>query len=134
VTEARLVRVSIALGIEEHIARCGEGRFLAVVQRDGFPRPSEVNQHEAAATQIAGTGQRDREGETDGNGSVNGIAPCFEQRAAEATGDRLLGRHHAPLGNDGMQAIVAAEDRLLSRGSRATAGKQRAAQSRCTQE
>ena len=54
---ARLERIGLAVGVEEHVLgrRCGRG--LAIVDRDRLVEIGAMNQHEAAAAEIAGARQ-----------------------------------------------------------------------------
>ena len=65
------------LRVEVHVAGGGAGGALAEVDEGGVA-VGEADEHEAAASDIAGGGVRDGEREGDGDGGVDGIAAGFE--------------------------------------------------------
>ena len=75
----------------------GGGRGLAVVDGDGAVLLRLVDQHEAAAAEVAGPRQRHGQREADGDRRVDGVAAAPEDVEADAAGARLLARHHAVL-------------------------------------
>jgi hypothetical protein len=70
----RFITVNIAALIQEHVAARRSRRRLAVVDRGDFFRAGERDQHEAAASDIAGLRMGDGKGEADGNSSVHGVS------------------------------------------------------------
>ena len=62
-----------------------------------------MNHHEAAAANIAGARISDREGETDRDRGVDGIAAAIENLNADARCTLFLGDHHAVMGENGLR-------------------------------
>ena len=59
-----------------------------------------MNDHEAAAADIAGVRIRDREREADRHRRVDRVAAAVEDFHADAGGAALLRHHHAVVGED----------------------------------
>ena len=97
---ARLFRIGIALGIEEHGWRRGGGGGLAIVDRHVAVVFGKMDHHEAAAAEIAGARIGDREREADRHRRVDRVAAAIENFDADAGGAALLRHHHAAVGED----------------------------------
>ncbi len=70
-----------------------------------------VDQQEAAAAQIAGLRQRDRQGEADRHRRVGGGAALLEEGPPDLAGQGLLGDHQALAGVDRMDAVAGVGER-----------------------
>ena len=97
---ARFERVGLAVGVEKDVlGRRGGGR-LAIVDRDGLAEVGAMDQHEAAAAEIAGARQRHRKGEADRDRRVDRVASAPEHVEPDPRGGRLLAHDHAMPGDD----------------------------------
>ena len=109
---ARLTRIGFTLGIQVGLARGRGRRRLAIIDGELFFAIGEMDDHEAAAADVAGARIGHRHREADRDRGVDGIAAALEHLDADAGGALLLRHHHA----------VALEDRSNFRqfgGSRA---------------
>ncbi len=95
------MRIGIAPGVEEHVARGGLGRNLAIVDRNRLARPGEIDQHESAATQIAGDRVRDRERKADRDCRIDRVAASLQNVNADLRCQMLLARYRAVGGEHG---------------------------------
>ncbi len=91
----RLARVRLAPLVEEDVARGRRRRGLAIVDRGVDTAAGEVDDHIAAAAEIAGAriGYRQREAGRDRR--VDRVAPLLQDVDADARRARLLRHHHA---------------------------------------
>ena len=99
------------------IARLGHGGGGRLTKVDGFRllaiRP--VHDHEAAAADIAGTGQGHCQGEADRDRCIHRIAALLENLHADTRGQRLLRGHHAAARKDRLAAWPIRDDGLKGR-------------------
>ena len=111
--EARLPLVHVALGVEIHVATGGCRRRLSIVDRDRLTALGDVHEHEAAAAEIAGAGQGDRESEPDGDRRVHRVAALAQDLHADAGRARFLARDHPVLRVHRMEDVARGEDGLV---------------------
>ena len=97
---ARLERIGLAVGVEEHVLGRRRGRGLAVVDRDRLITISAMNQHEPAAADIAGARQGDGERKADRDCRIDGIAASLQDIEPDSRRLRLLSYNHAMSGDD----------------------------------
>ena len=97
---ARLERIGLAVGVEEHVLGRRRRRGLAIVDRDRLVEIGAMNQHEAAAAEVAGARKRDGEREADRDRRIDGVAAALQDVQPDARGRRLLADDHAMLGDD----------------------------------
>ena len=102
---ARLGVVRLAVGTEEHIASRRGRRRLAVIDRHILVAAGEMDDHESAATDIAGARVGDGHREAGRHGGVNRIAALLQDIGADTRGDLLLGDDEAVLGRNRMNAV-----------------------------
>ncbi|GAA0213871.1 hypothetical protein GCM10009081_30910 [Brevundimonas nasdae] len=69
-----------------------------------------MDQHIAAAADIAGAGQGDRLGEGDGDGGVHGVAALAQDVHADARGQIALAGDHAAASNNGAVNLAITND------------------------
>ena len=98
--KARLERIGLAVGVEEHVLGRRRGRGLAIVDRDRLIAISAMNQHEAAAADIAGARQGDGERKADRDRRIDGIAASLQDIEPDSRRLRLLSHDHAMPGDD----------------------------------
>ena len=103
---------ALPLGIQEHVARRLPRRLLAVVDGDRLAGLRDVDEHEAAAAEIAGLRQRHREREADRDRRIDGVAAALQDIDADIGRERLLARHHPVRGVDRMHPVHVRVDRL----------------------
>ena len=96
---ARPEWIGLAVGVEEHVfgRRCGRG--FAVVDGDRLVEIGPINQHEAAAAEVAGARHGDGERESDGDRRIDGVAPAFQDVQPDARGRCFLTDDHAMPGD-----------------------------------
>ena len=82
-----------AARVEIHVARCGEWRDLAIVERRGAA-VGHVDDHVSAATDVARLRIRHGNGKPDRNGCVDGVAAALEDLDARRAAERRVARHH----------------------------------------
>ena len=115
-----LAGVRLSFGVEEHVGprrrRCG----FAVVDRYVLVAAGQVHHHEAAAADIAGLGQADRQREADRHRGIDRIAAALEHVEADPGRPLLLAHHHAVLrgGHLGSRGAGALLDEALLRQER----------------
>ena len=109
---ARLERIGFTVGVEEHVLGRRRRRRLAIVDGDRLAEIGAVDQHEAAAADIAGARQGDREREADRHRRIDRIAAEAEHVPADPGGGRLLRDHHAVPCGDRKRGRRASDDRL----------------------
>ena len=109
---ARFLRIGVALRIEKGFVRDRRRRGLAIVDR-GIVAGRLVDQHEAAAAEIAGARIGHRERKADRDRGIHRIAALLQNVDADARRDRFLRHHHAVLGDDrlGMADLLVAPRR-----------------------
>jgi len=93
--EQRLLGDDAAVGVEEHVARGARRRGLAEVDGGVLAGLAIVQDHEAAAADVAGVGQRDRQRESHGDRGVHGVAAAPQHVHADVAGQRARRAHHA---------------------------------------
>jgi hypothetical protein len=81
----RQAAIDLPLGVEIHRLRAGERRALAVVER-GRPAVWGADDHEAAASDVAGARVRHGQGEGRRDGGVHGVAAAREDARARVRG------------------------------------------------
>ncbi len=74
----RLERIGLAVGVEEHVFGGRRRRGLPVIDGDRLIEIGTMNQHEAAAAEVAGARQGDGEREADRDRRIDGVAPAFQ--------------------------------------------------------
>src|SRR5205085_9281184 len=79
--------------IEEHVARGGERRDLAIVEREGAAI-AQSNEHVTAAADIPRLWIRDRESESGRDRGVDCIAPCTKNLEPRLARERTIARDH----------------------------------------
>ena len=97
---ARLERIGLAVGVEEHVLGRRGRRGLAVVDRDRFLKIRAMDQHEAAAADVARARQGDGEREADRDRRIDGVAAALEHVQPDARRRRLLAHDHPMPGDD----------------------------------
>ncbi len=127
--EQRLLGDDVAVGIEEHVAGGVCRRGLAEVDGGVLARLAIVQDHEAAAADVAGVGQRDRQREAHGDRGVHGVAAAPQHVHADVGGQRARRAHHAVQRvhrmDDGVVEVVVDEAGGLGAGLRAGGRGQR---------
>ena len=127
---ARFGIVGLAVGPKEN-RRCGRRRRrLAIVDRDVFMLVDRMNDHEAAAADIAGAWIGHCHGKAGSNRRIDGVAAALQDVGADARRDLFLRHHHAVFGRDGMNGVGGGRSieaaalllRIGGRKTRATAG------------
>jgi len=96
--EQRLVDDHPALVVEIHVARRRRRRGLAEVDRDVLAGLAVVQDHEAAAADVARVGQRHRQRETDRHGRIDRVAALAQHVHADVRGQRTRRADHAVQG------------------------------------
>ena len=109
--KARLERIGLAVGVEEHVLGRRRGRGLAVVDRDRLIAIGAMDQHEAAAADVAGARQRDGEREADRDRRVDRVAAALQHVQPDPRRRRLLAHHHAVRGDHRPRGRVRGDDR-----------------------
>ena len=97
---ARFRRISIAVGVEEDVARGRGRRGLAVVDRDVGVVMRKVDHHVAAAADIAGARIGHRHREADRNRGIHRIAALLQHFDADACRAPFLRHDHTVAGGD----------------------------------
>ncbi len=92
---ARLARVGFAVGVEEDFARGRGRRGLAIVDGGVYAAVGEMDEHVAAAADIAGARIGHRQCKAGRHRGVDGVAAVLQDLDADARGARLLRHHHA---------------------------------------
>ena len=108
---ARLERIGLAVGVEEHVLGRRRGRGLAIVDRDRLIAIGAMNQHEAAAADIAGARQGDGERKADRDRRIDGVAAAPQHIETDARRRRLLAHDHAVPGDDRTRGGERGDDR-----------------------
>ena len=111
VAESGQLRVRIPVGIEEHVAGRGAWRRLPVIDSGSLSALGVVDEHKAAAADVACPGYRHREGEADRNGGIDGIAAVGENIRTNSRGYAVLGCHHPGRAVFGMMHRLVRRDR-----------------------
>ena len=83
VAHERCVFDNVSARVEVHVARRGERRALAVIDRF-FGAVRVAQQHESATAEVAGFGPGDGEGERDSNRSIDRVASPLHDVSADA--------------------------------------------------
>ena len=112
---ARLERIGLAVGVEEHVLGRRRGRGLAVVDRDRLIAIGAMDQHEAAAADIAGARQGDGERKADRDRRIDGVAAALQDVEPDPRRRRLLGHDHAMPGDDRTRGGERGDDRAPDR-------------------
>ena len=81
--KAGLERIGFSVGVEKDVFGGRSGRSLAIVDGDGLPEIGAVDQHEAAAADIAGARQGHGEREADRHRRVDRIAAALQNVEAD---------------------------------------------------
>ena len=110
---ARLERIGLAVGVEEHVLGRRRGRGLAVVDGDRLVEIGAMDQHEAAAAEVAGARQGDGEREADRDRRVDRVAAALQDVEPDARRRRLLGDDHAMPGHDRTRGGEGRDERRL---------------------
>ena len=124
---ARLLGIGLARLVQEHVAKGVAARLLAIVDRDRLAALGVMDDHEAAAAEVAGARQGHGERERDGRRRVHGVAAVLQHLEADPGRGRLLGRDHAALAVDRVDQIAIAVDPGLLRQPRTGAAASRPA-------
>ena len=127
---ARLARVGLAVLVEEDVARRGGGRGLAVVDRGVDVAVGEMNQHVAAAADIAGARIGHGERKSGGDRGVDRVAAPLQHVGTDACRARLLRDHHAVARDDLLGTPDQRRRRGILRRQRRGAGGERNQQER----
>lgn len=122
--------IDFACRVEKHLPVCGCRRSLAKIQCLGRTSRSVVNQHEAAAAQIASPWQHHRQGKSGRHCSIYRVASLRENTLTNRTGQASLGNHHTTRGNDGMMQRVIAQNGRLGGATHGRPGAEREQQER----
>jgi len=101
---ARFLRIGIALCVEERFAVDGLRRGFAIIDR-GVAAVGEMDDHEAAAADIAGARIGHRHRKADGDRGIDRIAAFLQNVDADAR-RRCFLRHHHPVGRDGLPGLT----------------------------
>ena len=104
-----------AVFFQEHVAGCCRRRGFAVVDKNLFVGLGEVNQHEAAAANIAGPRQCYGEREPCRHGRINGVAALLEHVEADLAGQLLRAHHHAGMAIGREVTVLIIDDGRVSR-------------------
>ena len=96
----------LALSIQIHVAAGLGRRDLAEIQRNVAAALGVVQNHKAAAAQVAGVGQRHRQRKAHGHRGVYRVAALAQDVQAHLGGQALLGGHHAVASVDRVENIV----------------------------
>ena len=107
--------VFLAVLPEEHVAARRRGGGLAVVDEYLPLALRQVNQHKAAAPQVARPRVGHRQGEAGGHGRVHHVAPLLQDALAHFGGQLLGADYHAVAPDDGQEALVVIDDGGLFR-------------------
>ncbi len=94
----------IFIGVEVHVGGSGGGGLFAVVEEMGLALVV-ADEHEASATEIAGEGIDDSEGEAYGHGRVDGVAALLEDGYAGVGGVVVDGDDHGVGGAGGFVGL-----------------------------
>ena len=97
---ARFFRIGFAVRVEKHFLGRGRRRGFAIVDRGIFARLAEVNDHEAAAADIAGARVSHRKRKADRNRRVDRVAAAIQNFNPDTGSALLLRDHHAVAGGD----------------------------------
>ena len=108
---ARLERIGLAIGVEEHVLGRRRGRGLAIVDRNRLIAIGAMDQHEAAAADVAGARQGDGERKADRNRRIDGVAAALQDVEPDPRRRRLLGHDHAVRGDDRPRGGERGDDR-----------------------
>ena len=112
VAEAIKRLVDVAGFVQEH-GGCGcRGRPFPKVQGDRVPGVRAVNEHKAAAAQVAGSRENDRQSETHSDGRIDRVAALAKHGCTDLAGQSFLANHHAPGANGRMIGAVVTDDGL----------------------
>ena len=87
---ARLRRIGLAVGVEEHVLGRRRRRGLAIVDGDRRSSVGAMDEHEAAAAEIAGARQGDGEREADRDRRVDRVAAALQDVEPDVRRLRLL--------------------------------------------
>jgi hypothetical protein len=94
----------MAVGTKVHIVS-GRGRTTLTEIEESRFAIGEADEHEAAATKIAGGGVSDGEGEGYGYRGIDGIAAGFENGLTGIGGVLFARDHHGVQGADGLPGL-----------------------------
>ncbi len=100
---ARFLRVGFAFLVEKHFLGRRGGCSFAIIDRGIFAGLGEMDDHEAAATDIAGARVSHGERKADRDRRIDRIAPAIKNFDADAGGALLLRDDHAVAGRDGLR-------------------------------
>ena len=103
----RAVGDHLALLVEIHVAESLGRGHLAEVAGDVLAALGVMDDHEAAAADIAGVRQHHRQGEADGHRRIDRIAAAPEDVDADLGRQPVFGGHHPVLAADGIEDVVA---------------------------
>ncbi len=81
---ARLEWIGLAVGVKEHVFGRRDRRRFAVVDRDRSVEIGAIDQHEAAAAEVAGARKRDGESESDRDRRIDRVAAAFQDVQPDA--------------------------------------------------
>jgi hypothetical protein len=111
VAEVGALAIHRAGFVEKQFAVRRRRRRLAVVD-ESLPVPvREMNEHEAAAPEIAGPGVRHRQGKAGGDRRVHGIAALLQDLQPDLRGQFLCSHDHTLPGDDRQEALLVIDDR-----------------------
>ena len=82
-----------------------------------------MNQHEAAAAEVAGARQSDGQREADRDRRIDGVAPTLQYVQPDARRRRFLGHDHAMPGDDRTRSRQRRDDRVGESHGRSEAKK-----------
>jgi hypothetical protein len=105
--------ISIAILVEEHVARGRGWRHLAIVDARGITGLGIVDEHETTATDIARARQRNCEGEADRDRCVDSVAAVSKHLRTDLRRDIVLRRYHARPAIYRVTQRAIANDRLI---------------------
>ncbi len=113
--ESRTLWIYVAVFIEIHIASRAQRRHLAVIDCYRFTACRVMDEHEAAAAQVACPWSRDGQRESDRDGGVHRVTPVSQHICTYLCRHGILRRDHAGPTEQRMRAIVESDDRAVSR-------------------
>ena len=98
---------------QKHLTCCGGRCGLAVVDKDLFIGLGKMNQHEAAAANVACSGKRHSQRKPCRHSCINGIAALLEHIEANLAGQLLRAHDHAFATVGGQVAVLVIDNRRV---------------------
>ena len=114
--EVSLGLIDRAIFLQEHVAGCGRRCGLAVIDKNLFVGLGEMNQHKAAAANVARPGQCDGQREPCCHRRINGVAALLEHVEADLACQFLRAHDHTRAAIGGQVAVLIIDDGRVGRG------------------